>query len=456
MPRTRRAFHIVFEPIAGLALRDARPFQAGVASVAHALPFPPPPGPFWAAGRDALKATGALRPGDHFESRGVWLLKNGERYFPAPLDLVTTLDDRGNPAGWTVMAPVSDPGKVAMDAARASYAARDRTEEDWHQGRVFAWSGEQRVVPTEGRFMSAAQWRTYLRGTASDISLDLKPTEEFKCADDVRVGTELAGRSAKTGRLYSEPVTFLTKGTQFEIAAEIESVEPREVPGETIVRLGGEAKIASVRFSQPDRANAGFDDEARKAARGAILRAALPHLLRVKLCLLTPAIYSANVNALREYAGTAAWRPSWLRDVWTPADRIPLPRWVRSSHSSSPAVRYETRLAAALAGKAYPLGFWDSELHRAPESRVQDVEADEDSGDPGRGSTKPLYRCLPAGAVYFVELRAVGDTPLEQALDDFLDRFWFRSLLLRKDGVLTFFGKMGFGVAVAGGWNDAY
>lgn len=121
-------------------------------------------------------------------------------------------------------------------------------------------------------------------------------------------------------------------------------------------------------------------------------------------------------------------------------------------------------LVAALVDKAYPLGGWDSG-YRDPETPAAEVE---EATKHGSGSPRPLYRCLPPGAVYFLELRPRAGFTREQVIDEFLDRFWLRSLLVRSpdrrkpsrrslegSSDLAYFGKLGFGITVMGGWEYA-
>lgn len=86
------------------------------------------------------------------------------------------------------------------------------------------------------------------------------------------------------------------------------------------------------------------------------------------------------------------------------------------------------------------MGFWDT--------RRGGGEADGPHAGP-----KPLYRMVPAGAVYFVEVRPAPGASAETAVNALLHFLWLRSLAVTRDGRDTFFGRMGFGLTVVGGWE---
>src|SRR5207245_2724049 len=111
-----------------------------------------------------------------------------------------------------------------------------------------------------------------------------------------------------------------------------------------------------------------------------------------KLCLVTPTIFSASLRLLRRKPNTDAWRPFWL------SDRLQPPGEHYLQHC-------RLRLVAAVTPRPYPLGFWDSK----PEYKLDDQAAERLEGGPG--AAKPLYRCLPSGSVYFVELTPHDATP---------------------------------------------
>jgi len=97
-------------------------------------------------------------------------------------------------------------------------------------------------------------------------------------------------------------------------------------------------------------------------------------------------------------------------------------------------------LHAAVVGRPFPLGFWDSK------------QGDRDSEQ--RAGPRPLYRAVPAGAVYYLTLRPAPGKSLDSAIDVLFERLWFRSLHRNRRNEITYFGRAGFGVMAIGGWDE--
>ncbi len=431
MPDSTTRLRADFAPVAGFTFRDARPFQAGENTAARSLPFPPIPAPFWSA------ACAAVRPqiGSPKRAYLFGLARSHVDFFPPPLDLrVEDLEgkpDKNRDPSWTRLLPVKDPGIVAMKGLASPV--------------LFAPEASFSSKSLEHRLLTGAQWRAYLTGES--LTGTVRSEKEF-LKNDVRVGVQLGKRrdpakeqsrdeprQATPGRLYSEQIAFLDPkqgGVVFRLGLEFGS--PVGATGsrlDTSVRLGGESRLAGVRFEAGW--DGGFDENLMKSVKGRVLKQTGPPW-RVKLCFLTPTVFSANLRWLQESPGnTPAWRPFWLKPG----------KLSEPPHSSA----YRLKLVAALVDKARPVGFWDSKSEYPKEER-------QEAKRPGAGAPKPLYRIMPAGAVYFLELHPAGCEP-DQALDAFFEDFWLKTILVRKDRELSFFGQMGFGITVIGDWDYA-
>jgi hypothetical protein len=395
-----------FTPLSGLTLRDARPFQAGDSTTSFNLPFPPPPAAFWSAARAVVRPKDRAA-GDN--SPGLRLHARGFALADAAgtLYLPVPLD-----------LPTEHPDEKLLpvgpnDALLASYLL--------------------------GEFDSQA------------APQDLPRVRTFYQTDR-RVGVRLEDRKTlQSGGLYSEDVLYLdpSRGLHFRLALEAAGPVGNAPFGRgsvaesvtEIVRLGGESRCAALRLSAGDL-SAWFPAALRDRILQRILEQPGPPY-RVKITLFTHAVCAARMGLLSSTRpDPPAWKPPWMPLALT---EPPFP------------ARYKIRLERAFAGKPIPLGFWD----RARQSEAKDRVLG------GPGLPKPLYRCLPPGAVYFLELHPRQATP-EQALGDFFARFWLRTALVRgydnrrarRPGAIdphagkpTFFGKMGFGWSLLGAWN---
>jgi len=420
MDKARHQMVADFEPVCGLSFRDARPFQAGESVVARNVGFPPPPSAFWTAARPLLKA------GRKLEARLFALMKDEIAWLPAPLDLGTELlednEVEQREPRWLRLAPRREDSGVALkDLTGSSYG--------------FACPIAPFGKPFERCLLTAEQWRNYL-SDPSPAGSPLRTDESFRA--ELRVGTALDGRKARQGCLYSEQVLFLPRDPRarwrFRMALEVEQAPCAHI--EAIVRLGGEARLAHLQIRKASW-DAGFDQSLKEEMLKRVQNQKGGPPYRVKLCLLTPAVYSANLRLLKLKRLTPAWRPYWLR-----GDGL--------NHDLPFANSYQLRLVAAITAKAFPLGAWDSGY--IGKARGEDAHPDERKATQGPGAPKPLYRCLPAGSVYFLELQPKeGDA----AVENFFEQFWLKTLLVRKSGQPTFFGRMGFGITVIGDWNYA-
>lgn len=412
------------EPVDGLTLRDARPFRAGETSVARTLPFPPPPMACWAAVNRLFPPSAR---GRQLRARGFAIVMGRDEtereLYPQPLDLLIEKGTSGTRT-WRYLRP-----RQVQEGVFEPVVGE------------LPWGHVAGDVEAAG-FLDAQQFKAYLLGengaTAPVTPTDLRRTS-------VRVGVALTGRRARAGHLYSEQVDYLDtdRRVRFRLGLELRAVV-QNVPATGIVPLGGEARLARVTLTPHQKVWTGGFEQLESDIRQAIEQEDVRDgVARLKLSLLTPAIVSADLRALQRRAAppfrTPAWRPFYLKpDGW---------------HQPPFLQQANVRLLGAIVDKPYPLGFWDSR----PTFNDRGAPADwriEERREAGPGAPRPLYRCLPAGGVFYLELRPSRGTDLQKALDEFFKVFWFRTLLLRAtaEATPTWFGRVGFGTVVIGRW----
>lgn len=418
-----------FTPVSGLVFRDARPFQAGENNVSFNLDFPPPPEAFWSALNRTLNRAGARGPARSLRVRGFYLVDKQGALLPAMADLVTVQDNSGRECF-----RILGPQKPAPDIARGPGELQ----------LLWLSEGGVRSQPCEKTFLRPDSFLTYLQGDMGTQSRSILVGLKALFGEESRTGTQLDGRNAQQGRLYTERIVFpnRAKAARFRLLFETREELRPEVLTDHLVRLGGEGKMAQMTISKD------ADDQhpaLPNRARDNVLRTISENrneknVFRVKLCLLTPAVYSARKQLLwRPGTRTPAWRPFWMDNVRG--------GWCRPLFDRQ---RYKLRLVAAAAPKAFALGAWD---------RAQQ--------DP-----RPLHRCQPAGTVYYCELAAVDGVEPAEALNDFFNDFWLGTLLVKtkpaapqrsrqsetvartRDSV-TSHGLRGFGWTTIGAWNYA-
>lgn len=418
-----------FTPVSGLVFRDARPFEAGTDTVSWNLDFPPPPEAFWSALNRVLRA-GCRRASSTFSSRGLRI-----RAF-------YLVDDRG-----PLLPAMADLASVRQAAdpwapQRLSLLRPWRTGAGGDGELNLVWLADcgVRSWPCEGQFMRPETFLLYLLGAVSSLGADSLVKPQCLVAEDLRTGVELRGRVAREGRLYTSPVMFLDRVSRLRFGAVFEAPGPlpESLCRDHIVRLGGEGKLAHLSIAPYTRPAFGLlPEDARNRVYTAIWTDSQGKPpFRVKLCLLTPAVFSARKELLQlPGTQTPAWRPFWMSNSKH--------GWCRQIFDDQP---YRVRLVAAVAPKAFPLGAWD---------RASNMP-------------RPLHRCQPAGTVYFLELEPVNGATPEAALDQFFDDFWLGTLLVKVKptygklaGVrrtresVSPYGLRGFGWTVIGVWNYA-
>jgi hypothetical protein len=449
-----------FTPISGLSFRDARPFQPGEGEshFAQGIPFPPHPEAFWSALRLLLPKMGnGTTREQHLRLTGFSVAtgrqpadKGSEPFFPAPADFFEWSSDSNLDLteGCAVLSPLPE-------------ARPDREPVVW----ISRMGGKAR--PVEETFLPTGVFKRYLLGELERAGSppgvqrmrDPNPTRRL-IVSDRRIGVQMDvekmnGRKVKSGGLYSAPLILpdLDKNTHFR--ATVRMPADAAVEGGHVVRLGGEGRLAHLALRKQTQADSWFGAGTRKDVVNAILKAkpAGPPY-RVKMVLLTPAVFSAHMDILATPGfRTPAWKPFWLRG---PVE------WSRPVFSPQP---YRVRLVAAVTGKPFALGAWDT---RGDEMGDGDVNGEFHGARP-----RPLHRCLPAGAVYLLEVEPAtpnGETvDAGYALDRFFDDFWLQTLLVRAlparrqgqesspggpaDRPLNHHGMRGFGWTALGVWN---
>ncbi len=417
-----------FTPVSGLVFRDARPFDAGTDSVSSNLEFPPPPEAFWSALKRVLISVRSRSLRVH----GFYLKDDVGPLLPAMADLIAVrpVDDPWAGETLSLLQPLQHVRGSHSDLAPVWLADRNR-----------------RARPCQDDYLRPESFLLYLTGNVGAPNLrDHLIRSTFLFKEESRTGVELAGRNAREGRLYTSRVVFLEANhdLRFCLDFEIGSQLPDRFPTDHIVHLGGEGKLARLRITRPYDSAAGvLPERARECVRGAVEKARNDQgTFRVKLCLLTPAVFSARKELLqRSGTQTPAWRPFWMDNSQN--------GWCRPIFNDQ---SYQLRLVAAAAPKAFPLGAWDRASH----------------------TPRPLHRCQPAGTVYFLELTPVNEAGAVQALDQFFNDFWLgtllvkvlpsnpaavpaynRGLMKRTRETVSPLGLRGFGWTVIGAWNYA-
>lgn len=419
-----------FRPVSGLVFRDARPFEAGTDTVGTNLAaFPPPPEAFWSALNRALAGASSRESQRTVKPRelrvlGFYLADQMGPLLPAMADVVAVRPAEDESA----------PETLSMLAPRSGDDARGELRPAWLSDR------EVRSRPCEDQFLRPEHFLAYLCGLRGLSGSEALVPAGKLIREELRTGVELAGRNVREGRLYTATVLLLdrTRDLHFRLVFEVRDRLPADLPREHIVRLGGEGKLAHLVIGEFDQANAGaLPERARREVEQTVRTGSGGRPpFRVKLCLLTPAVFSARKELLhRPGTQTPAWRPFWMENSRG--------SWCRAIFDDQP---YRVRLVAAAAPKAFALGPWDRRKHEP----------------------RPLHRCQPAGTVYFLELDAAEGASPDQALEGFFDDFWLRTLLVkvkpsrpelsrvkRTSDSVSPHGLRGFGWTAIGAWNYA-
>ena len=417
-----------FIPAGGLVFRDARPFQAGEDTVAASLEFPPPPEAFWSALNRTIVQTGG-RPCRvrSLRVRALYLVADGKPLLPVMADTVIVQGDDDGVAGQPRLGIVRP--RTDLPQLRAGP----------HRLQVL-WFGEQpgaRLLPCEKSFLGPDAFVSYLLGDLTYLGTDALLELDRLFSAQLRTGVQLVGRNATEGHLYTERVIFSDpdRDVRFRMLFEMPKELPTSALGDHLVRLGGEGKLARLVLEQssPGQLTEPLPQYARDSVWQAVSRQSNGQgPFRVKLCLMAPAVYSARRDLLQQPGTvTPAWRPYWMQHA--PGG------WCRPIFDDQ---KYRLRLIAAAAPKAFPLGAWDRK----------------------KNLPKPLYRCQPAGTVYYFELEPrQGSDPIE-ALEQFFEDFWLGSLLVKvkpalrasisrtRDSVSSH-ALRGFGWTTIGVWN---
>ena len=411
-----------FTPVSGLVFRDARPFDAGTDTVSSNLDFPPPPEAFWSALNRTL--VGVSPRG--LRLRAFYLEDDHGPLLPAMADL-------------TGIRPADDPTaseRLSLLRPRPNRAGASSG------GLNLVWLADRdvRSRPCEGEFLRPERFLSYLLGAPGGVGPGALTRTSDLIREDARTAVQLSGRNAAEGMLYTAQVVFLDRArdVHFRMVFDLRDELRADFPREHIVRLGGEGKLAHLSIRPLDQLADGVLPE---RARGQVFQAILANSeaqpqFRVKLCLLTPAVFSARKELLqRPDTQTPAWRPFWMDNSQG--------GWCRPIFDKQ---SYRLRLVAAVAPKAFALGAWDR----------------------ARQAPRPLHRCQPAGTVYFLELKPADGVEPQVALEQFFNDYWMGTLLVkvkpanaaltrtdRTSQSVSPHGLRGFGWTVIGAWNYA-
>jgi CRISPR/Cas system CMR-associated protein Cmr3 (group 5 of RAMP superfamily) len=419
-----------FIPAGGLVFRDARPFDAGVDTVAGNLDFPPPPEAFWSALNLTLVKTGSrsqLGAARRLRVRAFYLFADNTPLLPVMADTVIVQAEDNGVARSPELRMLRPCGE--LPALRAGS----------HDLQAL-WFGEQpgaRLQPCEGAFLGPDAFVSYLSGRLEWVTPEALHSLDRLFTEQLRTGVQLEGRNAAEGRLYTERVILpdYRRDVRFRVLFETPEQLPQAAMDHHLVRLGGESKLAVLVIEKrsPDRLTEPLPEYARRTVwDSALQQGNWDGPFRVKLCLMAPAVYSARRDLLQQPGTvTPAWRPYWMQ----PARG----GWCRPILDRQ---KYRLRLVAAAAPKAFPRGAWDRR----------------------NNLPRPLYRCQPAGTVYYFELSSEPGSKPEEALEQFFDDFWLGSLLVKakpalRPGVsrtrdsLSSHALRGFGWTTIGVWK---
>jgi len=395
---------LLLSPNDPVIARDGRPFGAGAGDRMHTLPWPLPSVVAGALRTALVKAAPNLdfsgdMPGRllDIEVAGVFPVAGGEIYLPAPMDALAEPErDGGGIRTVHRLVPQDNPGGCDFPddlRLRPVMLSAEQSEKDFKPAESPAWWPIRAVE----------RWLLG-KGVRFDESFLCSPQREtrYHVSIDPRLGVAAQGRIFATSALN---VSYMPrfhpcdesshKRKFFERFAQI-SLTCRVTVDENLLGhlrrlngwypLGGERRLVHWRV--------GDEGESRLWDYPAELRSALGNAEKIRMVLVTPAIFERG------------WLPGWLDDR-TLEGTPPF--------GNAPAMR----LLGVVSGRWEAVSGWSLARPVGP---------------------KPVRRAVPAGSVYFFE-RLDGEEgfPFETA--------WLRPV---SDGRQE--RNDGFGLAVWGTW----
>lgn len=402
MPEHDGTWTLELRPRDPILVRDARPFSADPGARAVTLDWPLPATIAGALRTHIGNAVGVDWSTESGRAlvrqmavEGPFLLRRGddgrrEINFPAPRDAVLYRDDDNKPQVLRLR-PME---RGALPAGAGSDL----------------WPGlqpvrlEQEVKPTsEAVFWSASDIAAWL----GDARSTTPPGHTYgRLATDVRTHVAIQPETLTSveGALFStEALAFDPRGVEGNDApneamiCRVAGAPPEWLPARTFLRIGGEGR-------QVEMAPVA-EDEAWPQIPANLL-GQLTGATRVRLLLVTPAVFARKWPAETNAQAPPGWLPEWLH---------------QDTLQGKPAhwPGQDWTLESAVVGRRLPLSGWDTRTRQAKSTRY----------------------AVPAGSVFFFTLRA----PLTKSEAASL---WLRSISDR-----LYERRRGFGLALPGVWE---
>lgn len=402
--------YLFVEPLDVLLFRECKPFSAGEIHRAAGV-FPPTPRPFQGAIRTAILTHEGIDfeelgdPGQSSpEAREVIELIGGPGDY-GQLCIKGPLLARCEDEGVETFFPMPGHGKLIKEEEKEFVfdlaPLSDRRRRAFPSGYSVNDAGYGKLRPLgrteiEGEAEAAQKFLLTSKGllsalrNRSRVSTTLAAERGALFLSEARLGIELdkGRRAAALGKLYTAEFTRMREEAGFLLDVGLQGDEKRDLlPEEGLLALGGERRGARYRDVALDRLP---DHDRLTSARGIDIQDG-----RFLLYLATPAIFRP------EQMGEVAWLPSWIN--------------AGSLEGSYNGVEFE--VVSAAVHKSVPVGGWDLQ----------------------KGRPKPLVRAVPAGSVYFCELKEGSEDEVKRE---------FHNRTISELG-----GEIGFGLTFVGRWN---
>lgn len=348
-----------FTPLDTLFFRSGRPFGAGEESWADTF-FSPAPSNFYGALATWYMAekNNEIEPLEIIEKlrlKGVFWEAEGDLYLPVPFDLY---QDKSDGAEGKATVYPSRTQEVADLALLGNFPVR------------FKWAilpdYEMINVAKESQgFMGELSFLSYLQGKGISYT-SLRPSKFYFNEQKTGIKRDRVSFSAQEHMLYQvelkrfvweKKASGVDRWVKVSFLVDAEGLD--DLPARGTVRLGGEGKIARVEKIDREMKLKKFQWKEPLPKKGGRY---------FKLVFLTPVI--------------------WKKKGW-------LPCWIEEESMTGSYNGIELKLLCCSCGKALALGGWD----------MKEKEP------------KPMYKVIPAGAVYFFEI--LNDASWEKITSEF-------------------------------------
>lgn len=320
-----------------LFFRDGKPFTMGTSLDSSVnLIFPPYPSTLYGIVRSWLISAncgfdkfyrngieeslknilGTKSEKGNLKIKGPFISQDNTPYFPLPLDGFCKSKDK-----FEVFKLFNKPNIIISD---------------YNLDKVFLNKDDKKIEEKKG-LISDINLKDYLSGNTEILFSDT--SEFFKIEYKTGIKKDRTKNTTQKSHLYTLPMIRLMKGCG--ISFMVEDVDNLNMPQESNIRLGGEAKTARIKkanndlFSELKTINLDFNNKI------------------FKIYLATPAMFKNG------------WLPDWIGDNY------------EGEYSE-----IKLKLLTCFVGKYIPIGGWDM----------------------ANGEPKPMYKAVPAGSVYYFEV----------------------------------------------------